>query len=144
MNKTDYKNYVMARATKSRSLKNCFFAFIIGGTICTIGQLFKELFLYLSVSDQDASTIASICLIIIAGALTGFGVFDNIAKIAGAGTLVPITGFANAITSPAIDTKSEGYIFGVGAKIFAIAGPVILYGLTAGVVYGFIYYFAGI
>lgn len=144
MNKTDYKNYVMARATKSKSVKNCFFAFVFGGGICTVGQLFKELFLYLSISERDAPTLASICLIIIAGVLTGFGVFDNIARLAGAGTLVPITGFANAITSPAMDTKSEGYIFGVGAKIFAIAGPVILYGLTAGVVYGFIYYFAGI
>ena len=144
MNKNDYGKYVKARAKKSSSLKNCFFAFVFGGGICTVGQLFKELYLYLNIREQDASTVASISLIIIAGLLTGIGVFDNIAKIAGAGTLVPITGFANAIVSPAVDTKSEGSIFGVGAKIFAIAGPVILYGLTSGVIYGFIYYFAGI
>ena len=88
----------------------------------------------------DASTLVSVTLIFVTAVLTGIGVFDNIAKVAGAGTLVPITGFANAVVSPAIDTKSEGYILGVGAKIFTIAGPVILYGTLSGAIYGVIYY----
>lgn len=144
MNKEDYKIYVEGRATKSKCARNCIFAFLIGGTICVIGQFLKNLYIYLGVIEQNASTLASISLIVIAGILTGLGIFDNIAKIAGAGTLVPITGFANAVVSPAIDTKSEGYIFGVGAKIFTIAGPVILYGIFSGVIYGVIYYFMGV
>jgi stage V sporulation protein AC len=144
MNKEDYKLYVKGRATKSKSAKNCAFAFLIGGGICVIGQGLKNLYVYLGSSEENAPTLASISLIVIAGILTGLGIFDNIAKIAGAGTLVPITGFSNAVVSPAIDTKSEGYIFGVGAKIFTIAGPVILYGIFSGVIYGIIYYFMGI
>ena len=92
--------------------------------------------------ETDARTLVSITLIFLASLLTGLGVFDNIARIAGAGTLVPITGFSNAVSSQAIDTKSEGYILGVGAKIFTIAGPVILYGTVSGAIYGVIYYFA--
>ena len=144
MNKEDYKRYVESRATKSSSLKNCAFAFVFGGGICVIGQMLKNLYIYLGAWEQDASTLVSISLIFVASILTGFGVFDNIARIAGAGTLVPITGFANAVVSPAVDTKSEGYIFGVGAKIFTIAGPVILYGVLSGVIYGIIYYFTGV
>ena len=144
MNKEDYKKYVEARATKSNSIKNCSFAFLIGGGICVLGQALKNLYIYLGAWEQDASTLVSISLIFIASILTGLGIFDNIAKIAGAGTLVPITGFANAVVSPAVDTKSEGYIFGVGAKIFTIAGPVILYGVLSGTIYGIIYYFTGI
>ena len=144
MNKEDYKLYVKGREAKSKSTKNCVFAFLVGGGICVIGQGLKNLYVYLGSSEENAPTLASISLIVIAGILTGLGIFDNIAKIAGAGTLVPITGFANAVVSPAIDTKSEGYIFGVGAKIFTIAGPVILYGIFSGVIYGIIYYFMGI
>ena len=144
MNKEDYKLYVKGREAKSKSTKNCAFAFLIGGGICVIGQGLKNLYVYLGSSEENAPTLASISLIVIAGILTGLGIFDNIAKIAGAGTLVPITGFANAVVSPAIDTKSEGYIFGVGAKIFTIAGPVILYGIFSGVIYGIVYYFMGI
>ncbi|MBQ2809536.1 MAG: stage V sporulation protein AC [Clostridia bacterium] len=144
MDKEDYKKYVEGRAKKSSYLKNCSFAFLIGGFICALGQGLRNLYLYLGAWEQDASTLVSISLIFIASILTGLGIFDNIARIAGAGTLVPITGFANAVVSPAIDTKSEGYIFGVGAKIFTIAGPVILYGSLSGVIYGIIYYFTGI
>lgn len=144
MDKEDYKKYVEKRAKKSNSLKNCTCAFLVGGTICTLGQALRNLYLYFGAWEQDASTLVSISLIFIAAVLTGIGVFDNIARVAGAGTLVPITGFANAVVSPAIDTKSEGYIFGVGAKIFTIAGPVILYGSLSGVIYGIIYYFTGI
>lgn len=144
MNKEDYKAYVEGRAKKSSCLKNCAFAFLFGGTICVIGQVLKNLYIRLGAIEQSASMLVSVSLIFVAAILTGIGVFDNIAKIAGAGTLVPITGFANAVVSPAIDTKSEGYIFGVGAKIFTIAGPVILYGIFSGVIYGILYYFAGI
>lgn len=144
MNKEEYKKYVERRAKKSNSLKNCSFAFLIGGLICVIGQVFKNLYLYLGAWEQDSALLASITLIFITAILTGIGVFDNIAKVAGAGTLVPITGFANAVVSPAIDTKSEGFIFGVGAKIFTISGPVILYGILSGAIYGLIYYFIGL
>ena len=144
MEKKDYVQYVEKRAKKSNSVKNCAFAFLIGGSICTLGQGLHNLYIYLGAWEQDASTWVSISLIFIAAMLTGFGVFDNIAKVAGAGTLVPITGFSNAVVSPAIDTKSEGYIFGVGAKIFTIAGPVILYGSLSGVIYGIIYYLMGL
>ena len=144
MNKEDYKSYVDGRARKSSCLKNCIFAFVFGGSICVIGQALKSIYIRLGAFEENASTLVSVSLIFIAAILTGLGIFDNIAKIAGAGTLVPITGFANAVVSPAIDTKSEGYIFGVGAKIFTIAGPVILYGIFSGVIYGIFYYFAGI
>ena len=143
MDKEEYKQYVEKRAKKSNSLKNCTCAFLVGGLICCIGQVLYDLYIYLGAWEQDASTWVSITLITIAGILTGVGVFDNIAKVAGAGTLVPITGFSNAVVSPAIDTKSEGFVFGVGAKIFTIAGPVILFGIFSGVIYGFIYYFIG-
>lgn len=144
MKKKDYKKYVEARAKKSNVLKNFCFAFLIGGIICIIGQLFMDLYITLGVEEKIASTLASITLIFIAALLTGIGVFDNIAKVAGGGTIVPITGFANSISSQAIDSKSEGFIGGVGAKIFTIAGPVILYGLLAGSVYGVILYIASL
>ncbi|MBQ8162984.1 MAG: stage V sporulation protein AC [Clostridia bacterium] len=141
MNKEDYNKYISMRAKKSPILKNCCFAFLIGGFICTLGRVFLDAYIYFGIEQKDASSLASMTLIFIAFVLTCFGVFDNIAKIAGGGTLVPITGFANSIVSSAIDSKSEGYICGVGAKIFSIAGPVILYGITSGVLYGIIYYF---
>ncbi|MBO5356561.1 MAG: stage V sporulation protein AC [Clostridia bacterium] len=144
MKKEDYKDYVEKRAKKSPLLKNVTFAFMIGGLVCMLGQLFMDLYLYLQIDKQTASTLASISIIFIAILLTGLGVFDNIAKFAGAGVSVPISGFANSISSQAIDSKSEGYILGVGAKIFTIAGPVILYGILSGTIYGVIYYIAGL
>lgn len=141
MNKEEYKSYVEKRAKKSPVFKNALFAYFIGGLICIIGQLFMDLYVYLGVDTKLASTLASVSLIFLAILLTGLGVFDKIAVIAGAGTLVPITGFANAISSQAIDSKSEGYISGVGAKIFTIAGPVILFGIFSGAIYGIILYF---
>ena len=142
MNEKEYTKYVEKRAKKSPILKNCLFAFLFGGTICTLGQGFFHLYTYLGINELDSRTLVSITLIFIACLITAFGVFDKIAKIAGAGTLVPITGFANAVCSQAIDTKSEGFIIGVGAKIFTIAGPVILYGTLTGAIYGVIYYVA--
>lgn len=138
-NKT-YKKYAEARAKKSPIIKDCIWAFFVGGAICTLGHGLKALYLNLKLSDDNAGMLASVTLIAIAILVTGLGKFDDLAKHAGAGTLVPITGFANAVSSCAIDNKSEGFILGVGAKIFTIAGPVILYGISAGVVYGVIYW----
>jgi stage V sporulation protein AC len=121
--------------------KNCLWAFLIGGGICTVGQILRDVFQNLcSFSEETAGTLTSVTLILAAVILTALGVFDNLAKHAGAGTLVPITGFANSVVSPAIDSKSEGIILGVGAKIFTVAGPVLLYGTLAGFVYGVIYW----
>ncbi|MBR6807123.1 MAG: SpoVA/SpoVAEb family sporulation membrane protein [Clostridia bacterium] len=138
-NKT-YKKYAEARAKKSPVFKDCMLAFFVGGAICTLGHGLKKLYLLTDVSDDNAGMLASVTLIFLAILVTGLGKFDDIAKHAGAGTLVPITGFANAVSSCAIDNKSEGFILGVGAKIFTIAGPVILYGISAGVVYGVVYW----
>ena len=141
MEKDTYKKFVDAHAPRSPMLKNCLFAFLIGGGICTLGQLLRTLYMeILSLSLDDASTLTSITLIFCAVLLTGLGWFDKIGKFAGAGTLVPITGFANSVVSPAIDSRAEGMILGVGAKIFIVSGPVLLYGTLAGSVYGVIYY----
>ena len=139
-----YERYVKARAKKSNIVKDCFGAFVSGGLICTAGEGLRQLYRYLGLSMNSAGTLTSITLIFITAIVTGLGFFDKIAKHCGGGTLVPITGFANAVTSAAIDNKSEGYILGVGAKIFSIAGPVILYGITAGAVYGIIYWLIGL
>ena len=144
MNKEEYKKYVEKRSKKSPILKDVSLAFLVGGFICIIGQIFLDLYLRLGADKENASTFASITIIFIAIMLTGLGVFDNIAKYAGAGTFVPISGFANAVSSQAIDSKSEGYVLGVGAKIFTIAGPVILYGILSGTIYGLIYYLTGV
>ena len=144
MNEKEYGEYVKTRAKKSPIIKNCIFSFLFGGLICTLGQGFFHLYTYLGLEITDARTLVSVTLILAACFLTGLGVFDNLARIAGAGTLVPITGFANAVCSQAIDTKSEGFILGVGAKIFSIAGPVILYGTFFGAIYGVIFYFANL
>ena len=142
LGKEDYKKYAKAHAPKSPILKNCVKAFLFGGVICAMSQGFRELYMYIwDFAEADASALASVTLAAIAILLTAFGVFDRIAKHAGAGTLVPITGFANAVASPAIDSKAEGFVLGVGTKIFTVAGPVLLYGTVAGMVYGFIYYF---
>ncbi|MBE6706911.1 MAG: SpoVA/SpoVAEb family sporulation membrane protein [Ruminococcaceae bacterium] len=141
MNTEDYKKYAKAHAPKSPVFKNCIKAFLVGGIICTLSQGLRQLYGYLlGVDTTVASALASITLAFVAIVLTALGVFDNIAKHAGAGTLVPITGFANAVSSPAIDSKAEGLVLGVGTKIFSVAGPVILYGTLTGVIYGLIYY----
>lgn len=144
MNKEEYKRYVDKRAKKSPILKNTIIAFMVGGFICVIGQVFKDLYIRLGAEKNDASTFASITIIFFAIMLTGIGVFDSLAKHAGAGMAVPISGFANSVSAEAIDAKSEGYVLGVGAKIFTIAGPVILYGTLSGVAYGLIYYLVGV
>ena len=142
MDKESYKKYAKAHAPKSPVVKNCCKAFLIGGAICALSQGLRELYMWIwGFEVSDASAFASISLAAIAVILTAVGVFDNIAKHAGAGTLVPITGFANAVASPAIDSRSEGLVLGVGAKIFTVAGPVLLYGTVSGVIYGAVLYF---
>lgn len=141
LDKQSYGKYVELKAEKSNTLSNIFKAFIVGGFICVIGEAFYDLYIFLSVSVETSKMLSTLSLIFITALLTGFGIFDNIAHYAGAGTLVPITGFANAVVSPAIDNKYEGYILGVGSKMFVIAGPVIVYGTIASMIYGVIYYF---
>ena len=138
--KKTYKKFATAHAPKSPLAKNCLWAFCSGGFICTLGQLFTSAYKVWGLSEEDAGTLTSVTLIFLAALFTSLGIFDRIAKHAGAGTLVPITGFANSVVSPAIDTKSEGLVLGVGAKIFTVAGPVLLYGTLAGFIYGIIYW----
>ncbi len=136
----EYKKYAEKKAKKSNLATDCVNAFWTGGLICLIGEILHTLYIPLGLGVKNTSGLVSVTLIFLAVLLTGLNVFDKIAKFAGAGTLVPITGFANAVASPAIDTKAEGFILGVGAKMFTIAGPVILYGTVASVVYGVIYW----
>ena len=136
----DYNDLVSKVSKPSPKIKDFLWAFIVGGLICVIGQLLIELFAKLGVGANQIVMLVPSILIFIAAMLTAFKLFDNIAKRAGAGTLVPITGFSNAVASPAIEFKSEGWILGVGANIFKIAGPVIAYGTIASVVYGIIYW----
>ncbi|MDO4607992.1 MAG: stage V sporulation protein AC [Clostridia bacterium] len=135
-----YSQMTKKASPPSPKLNDFVWAYTVGGAICVIGQLFKELYTYLDLPEKVVKMAVPVSLIFIAALLTGLGVFDKIARRAGAGTLVPITGFANAVVSPAIEFKNEGFILGVGAKIFVIAGPVIMYGTVASVVYGVIYW----
>ena len=140
MDKNEKKQLLEKYSIKSPLFKDFLMAYLFGGGICVIGELIKTGLIYLNINEQDAGTLTTITVIFIASVLTGIGIFDRIAKHAGAGTLVPVTGFSNAVTSQAMDAKSEGIILGVGAKIFTVAGPVILFGITSGVVYGIIYF----
>ncbi|MBE6064743.1 stage V sporulation protein AC [Clostridium cochlearium] len=126
---------------KKSLLKDCINAFIVGGLICVIGQFFNNYFLSKGISTDDVGTYVSIVMIFIGALLTGIGVYDKIANFAGAGTVVPITGFSNSIVSPAMEFKKEGYVFGVAAKMFTIAGPVLVYGIGSSWIVGLIYYF---
>lgn len=134
------KEIIKRFSPKTKLLKNSFFAFIFGGAICLFAELLHSLYLVLGATEENVLTLVGITLIAIASILTALGLFDNIARIAGAGTLVPITGFSNAVTSEALDSRSEGMILGVGAKIFTVAGPVILYGISSGILYGIIHF----
>jgi stage V sporulation protein AC len=138
--KNEYKMMTEAASPDSNSAVDTLKAFLIGGFICCIGQLFTNLYIIWGIAESDAPVYTSMTLIAITAILTGFGIFGKIAKHAGAGTLVPITGFANATVSPALEFKSEGFVLGLGAKIFIISGPVILYGTAAAFLYGIIYY----
>ena len=138
--KKKYNEMTKKASPPSPKLKDFVWAYIVGGAICVIGQLLNELYTAFDLPEKVVKMAVPVSIIFLAALLTGFGVFDKIARRAGAGTLVPITGFANAVVSPAIEFKNEGYILGVGAKIFTIAGPVIMYGTIASVIYGFIYW----
>lgn len=140
MTEKQYGALVARMAPKSPMWRDCLNAFWIGGLICVVGQMFTNCYGAWGLEKQDAGTAASMTLVALSALLTGLSVYDDIAKHAGAGTLVPITGFANAIAAPAVEFKTEGFVLGVGAKMFTIAGPVIVYGLAASVVYGFIYW----
>ena len=140
MTEKQYARLVEDMSPKSPSWKNCLCAFLIGGLICALGQGIMNGYLSLGFDKEAAGTAMSMTLVAISALLTGLSVYDDIAKHAGAGTLVPITGFANAISSAAVEFQTEGYILGVGAKMFTIAGPVIVYGVSASVVYGLIYW----
>ena len=140
MTEREYGKLVQEKMPKSPLLRDCVLAFVIGGAICLLGQAAMEGYTVLGLEKTQAGTAVSMSLIALSALLTGLSLYDNIAKYAGAGTLVPITGFANAISAPAIEFKTEGFILGVGAKMFTIAGPVIVYGVSAAVVYGLIYW----
>ena len=141
MTEKRYKELVQELSPNSPIWKDCINAFWVGGLICVLGQAFVNLYTGLAGMDKtEASTAASMSLVVLSALLTGLSLYDNIAKFAGAGTLVPITGFANAIAAPAVEFKTEGFILGVGAKMFTIAGPVIVYGVSASVVYGLVYW----
>ena len=138
-NSKDYQKYVDKKTPNSPILKNCFNSFWIGGLICTIGQFIMEFCNYKGVSEDLSSTIVSISLIFLSAFLTSINIFNKIGKFAGAGSLIPITGFANSIVSPAMEYKSEGYVMGVGAKMFTVAGPVLVYGISTSILIGILY-----
>ena len=134
-----YQEYVDKKSPNSPILKNCFNAFWIGGLICSIGQIILDFCLYKGIEKEQAGSIVSIVLIGISAFLTGLNVFNKIGKIAGAGSLIPITGFANSIVAPSMEYKSEGYIMGVSAKMFTVAGPVLVYGISTAILVGIVY-----
>lgn len=134
----EYNNYVEAKAPKSPILKDCINAFWVGGLICVIGQFIFEFCKFKGLDQTASNTVVSICLIGLSAFLTAINIFNKIGKFAGAGSLVPITGFANSIVSPAIEYKSEGYVMGVGAKMFTVAGPVLVFGISASILVGII------
>ena len=140
MTEKEYGKLVEELSPKSPMLKDCALAFLVGGLICALGQLIMNGYLALDMEKTDASTAASMTLVALSAFFTGLSLYDNLAKFAGAGTLVPITGFANAVAAPAVEFKTEGFVLGVGAKMFTIAGPVIVYGVSASVLYGIIYW----
>lgn len=136
----EYSKLVKGYEKPSPILKNCLWAFCVGGGICAVAQGCINLLVAAGQERDTASTIVSVALVFVAALLTGLGVFDSIAKHAGAGTLVPITGFANAVAAPALEFKTEGYVTGMAVKLFTVAGPVIVYGISASVIYGIIYW----
>lgn len=136
MTNDEYRNYADSHSPRSKAGCNMLRAFLVGGAICLVGQLLTDIFMAMGAAQETAGTGCSISLIFIGALLTGLGYYDNMAKFAGAGTLVPITGFANSVVAPALEFKTEGFVLGTAAKMFIISGPVIVYGISASVVYG--------
>ena len=144
MTPQEYQQYVKQRSPKSPIVKDTVIAFIVGGAICVIGQLIMNGFLSTGMEKTDASSATSICLVFLSALFTGLNLYNSLARFAGAGTLVPITGFANSVVSPALEFKTEGYVTGLAVKIFTIAGPVIVFGISASVIYGLILCILGV
>ncbi len=143
--KQDYSSYIEQKSPNSKLWKNILCAFVIGGIICTIGQAIGNIYkIVFGLNEESVKTAVPITMVFLGALLTGFNVYNKIAKVAGAGTLVPITGFANAVVSPAIEFKREGYVLGVAAKMFTIAGPVLVYGINTSIVLGLLYYLFGL
>ena len=141
--KKDYGELVKSVTPNSHIFKDCIKAFVSGGAICTIGQFITDFCKSNGFSEPDAALICTIVLILASVILTGLGIYNKLGKFCGAGTIVPVTGFANSVASPAVEFKKEGFVFGVGAKMFAVAGPVIVYGTLSSFIVGLIYYFLG-
>ena len=139
--KQEYQKYVDSKSPNSHLVTNCVWAFIVGGIICIIGQFISNYFLSKGLSKEITSSITSSILIFLGVLLTAFNLYDDIGKKAGAGSIVPITGFANSVASPAMEFKTEGYVLGLGAKMFTVAGPVLVYGISASIIVGIIHYF---
>ena len=140
MTNQEYRDFAEKHAPRSPERQNLLRSFLMGGTICLLGQLIINLYMSFGLDKESAGTAGSISLVFLGALLTGLGVYDDLARLGGAGTLVPITGFANSVAAPALEFKTEGYITGTAVKMFSIAGPVIVYGIAASVVYGFIYW----
>jgi len=138
--KKEYQDYVKIKSPSTSLLKNIIWAFIVGGIICTIGEALRNLYALMDFNNDTVSNLTSITMIFLGAFLTGINIYDEIGKRAGAGSIVPITGFANSIVSPAMEFKSEGYIMGVGAKMFIIAGPVLVFGIASSVIIGILFY----
>ena len=143
MDEEKKKQMIKEHSPHSPVIKNALFAFLIGGLICSFGELIRQLLILLKVDEDTAKLLASLSLIFLGALATALGIFDRIARRAGAGTMLPITGFSNSVVSQALDSQSEGRVLGIGAKIFTVAGPVILFGLVSGVIYGIFYYISG-
>ena len=143
MTNDEYKNYTGSHSPRSKSGRNMLRAFLVGGAICLVGQALIDIFMALGIDQETACTGGSVSLVFLGALLTGLGVYDDMAKFAGAGTLVPITGFANSVVAPALEFKTEGFVLGTAAKMFIISGPVIVYGISASVVYGLLYVLFG-
>jgi stage V sporulation protein AC len=141
VNPEEYKTLSQQFLPKPTIVKNVIRAFAVGGIICTLGQVIINLFITIGLSRTEASTAATATMIFLGALLTGLGIYDEIGKFGGAGSIVPVTGFANSIVSPAMEFKQEGYVLGVGAKLFTIAGPVLVYGIATSIVVGLIYFF---
>jgi stage V sporulation protein AC len=144
MNKQEYSEYVSRHVPRSKAARNMLRAFVSGGIICTVGQILHSLYEKVGMESEAAGGAVSVTLVLLGALLTAFGVYDKIAKFGGAGTLVPITGFANAVVSPALEYKTEGKITGTAAKMFVISGPVIVYGVSTGAIYGLILWLTGL
>ncbi len=144
MNKNEYEQYVSRHVPRSKAGRNMLRAFAVGGLICIAGQALLEIYEFVGMENEAAGIAGSVTLVLLGAALTALGIYDKIAKFGGAGTLVPITGFANAVVSPALEYKTEGRITGTAAKMFVIAGPVIVYGVSTGAIYGLILWLTGL